>query len=26
LLAHGYSAECFDWMNIGLMKGQLALF
>lgn len=23
---HGYSAECFDWMNIGLMKGQLALF
>jgi len=26
LLAHGYSAECFDWMNFGLMKGQLALF
>jgi len=26
LLAHGYSAECFDWLNIGPMKGQLALF
>lgn len=26
MLAHGYSAESFDWLDIGLMKGQLALF